>query len=496
MTFTPDSFTVNNATADNFDVDFVSSGTNQAPTVQINSPADGAVYTLPAAIPVNVTAADADGIVAHLTVTAVSSTQAFTIGQSNNGTFSAPWQPSAPGAYTLWAVAVDNGGLRTEISIHITVNPPSPVSISGRIVDRDSQPVAGVSLELRKYPEDPENPQPPAAVATTDANGNYSITGVPTFQNYILRPTSLDHTFSPPQRSYFNLSASQTGGDFTATQQVQRSDFDGDGQSDLAVWRPATGVWYVNRSTDQTYTALQFGGGSFGDVAVPGNFDGDKKTDYAVFRNGVWYIQNSAGGQTDVIQFGFGTDKAVPGDYDGDGKTDIAVWRPETGVWYVRRSSDGGYDIRQFGLNGDVPLVGDFDGDGKTDLTIWRPSTGVWYVLQSTDGNARAYQFGLDGDTPLVGDFDGDKKADYTIFRPSTGVWYVNLSSTGGFRILKWGISTDIPVLGDYDRDGKTDFGVFRQSEGNWYVFKSSDSSYIIRQFGLNGDMPIPAAYR
>jgi len=35
-------------------------------------------------------------------------------------------------------------------------------------------------------------------------------------------------------------------------------------------------------------------------------------------------------------------DTPVPGDYDGDGKTDIAVWRPDSGVWYIQKSSDGG----------------------------------------------------------------------------------------------------------------------------------------------------------
>jgi hypothetical protein len=35
-------------------------------------------------------------------------------------------------------------------------------------------------------------------------------------------------------------------------------DFDGDGKSDISVFRPSDGVWYLNRS-NQGFAAIQFG---------------------------------------------------------------------------------------------------------------------------------------------------------------------------------------------------------------------------------------------
>ena len=491
MTFVPPSQIFTNMTVENLDVDFVSSDMNQFPSVTINSPTDGSTFNLPTPIPISASASDVDGTIVHFRMTAVGNSQSVTVGESNNGTLNFNWTPNLPGAYTLHATARDNGGFQTTSSINITVTNNTPISISGRIVDRNSLGINGVTLTLRNSAETTV-----IATATTDASGNYTIANVTTFASYTLRASKDDHTFSPQKRTFFNISTNQTASDFTGTLQVQFSDFDGDSRSDVAVWRPSSGVWHVQRSSNNSYSSLQFGGANFGDVPVPGNYDGDRKTDYAVYRNGVWYIWQSSNGQVAVAQFGLSKDKPVQGDYDGDGKTDLAVWRPTDGVWYIWRSSDGGYDFRHFGLNGDIPLAGDYDGDGKTDLTIWRPSTGVWYIWQSSDGGYRFYQFGLNGDVPLVGDFDGDKMADITVFRPSTGVWYVAQSSNGNFKIMQWGISTDIPVPGDYDKDGKTDIGVFRPSDGDWYIFRSSDNSYTIQHFGLTGDIPIPAAYR
>lgn len=490
-TFTPPSFSVTNATADNLNIDFQASTVNQPPTVVINNPTDGAVFNMPVTIQMSATADDADGQITHFTMSALGSSRLYTIGEVNNGNFNVPWQPSEPGDYIIYATARDNGGLRTTEQISITVNQPAPVSISGRIVNRDSTGIAGVTLTLDNLSDTTAED----IIVQTDETGNYTIPNITTFNNYRLNAEKLNYTFSPQYRNYFSISTSQTNGDFTGTLALQPADFDGDGETDVAVWRPSTGVWHISRSNDGSYTSQQFGSASFGDVAVPGNFDGDDKIDIAVYRNGVWYISRSSGGQVDTIEFGLPTDKPTPGDFDGDGKTDIAVFRPATGVWYIRRSSDNTYDIRRFGQDGDIPLTGDYDGDGKTDLTVWRPTTGVWYVLPSTDGNFRAYQFGSSGDIPLVGDFDGDKLADYTIFRPSTGVWYVLQSSDNNYQILQWGMNGDTPVPGDYDRDGKTDFAVFRPGEGNWYVLRSSTGSFTVEHFGLDGDVPLPSAY-
>lgn len=52
--------------------------------------------------------------------------------------------------------------------------------------------------------------------------------------------------------------------------------------------------------------------------------------------NGVWSVMGGAGGSQPVVQaWGLPDDRPVPGDYDGDGKTDFSVFRPSTGEWYV-----------------------------------------------------------------------------------------------------------------------------------------------------------------
>jgi hypothetical protein len=59
------------------------------------------------------------------------------------------------------------------------------------------------------------------------------------------------------------------------------------------------------------------------------------------------------------IQFGLPTDIPAPADFDGDGKTDIAVFRPKSGTWYQMKITQG-FGSVQFGTNGDKPIPSAF----------------------------------------------------------------------------------------------------------------------------------------
>ena len=204
----------------------------------------------------------------------------------------------------------------------------------------------------------------------------------------------------------------------------REGDYDGDGKLDPTAIRdpnPGAGndgdnlVWYVLRSSDNTFMAFNYGLDT--DIPLPGaDYNGDGTDDPTIIRiagSGQvrWIVGTSSGTVLSYTDWGdFAQDFAVPGgDYDGDGRADFMVWRGfgsgTNGRWYLRTATGNTSQV-PFGIPGtsttrDTALRGgDYDGDGRDDIAVYRPSNTTFYVLKS-GGGVTIQQWGVPGNTNI-----------------------------------------------------------------------------------------------
>jgi hypothetical protein len=378
----------------------------------------------------------------------------------------------------------------TSPNTNVTYQGNSSQTISWNVAGTNAAPVNASNLDIL-LSTDGGTTFPTVLASAVPNNGN-AVVKIP-----IVSTTSARVMVKATGNIFFDVSDANFTISGVAAPVRARADFDGDGKTDLSVFRPSEGNWYVFQSRDGLM-GLHWGLSI--DTPVPADYNNDGKADFAVARlnadptKSFFYVLTSGSFTVTVANFGVAGDIPVVGDYDGDGKADIAVWRPSNSTWYIQKST-GGLTTTVFGDSADTPVVGDFDGDGKADLTVWTPSNGFWKTLPSSGGSTIIVpSFGLATDKPVPADYNGDGKDDYAVFRPSNGTWYRIDPVRGQVIATQYGLTGDIPVPGDYDGDGIADVAVYRPSNGTWYLNRSTAGLFQI-QYGIATDIPIPSKY-
>ncbi len=260
-------------------------------------------------------------------------------------------------------------------------------------------------------------------------------------------------------------------------------DVDGNGTTDLITFDPSRGAWTV--SCAQTCT-LSPGGiwlTGFGDAAqlpLLGDWNGDGKTDIAIFKTeswgGHWQFATSTGTAfqlNTIVSQAVGRGIPLTGDFNGDGLTDIGT--DDNGTWSVALAQGtwfqtAGSFSRLWGSGGDTPLTGDFNGDGLTDIAIGQGGT-----VQVALSNGAAFVpqpqpwitgFGSEGYT--TADFNGDGLTDLVYYDRSAGQVVYAPSIGSGFSApqslpvtFSLRSKADQLQVGDFNGDGLSDPAVF-----------------------------------
>lgn len=153
-------------------------------------------------------------------------------------------------------------------------------------------------------------------------------------------------------------------------------DYNGDGRDELALARFRDGAleWHlfyfpVKGEPEKKPRVIRFG--KEGDIPLPSDVNGDGKTDMVLYRPSEqqWYIRAS---HHDIkkVKFGFNGASPLVVDFDADGKDDLAFYTPSGGVNWLIRSSRFAHAEQQIGERAPVIHKLDWSRVGEEPIQL------------------------------------------------------------------------------------------------------------------------------
>ena len=217
---------------------------------------------------------------------------------------------------------------------------------------------------------------------------------------------------------------------------------------DLAVYDEARGEWWaMTLQGVSVLAATKCGGGGY--WPVMGMYDLSGAANPAVYgmSSGCWLIRTNT--SIRLVNWGYSGCIPVPGDYNGDRLSDFAVYDTRNARWYILGNTNDvvlGMGIN-WGFEGCIPVSGDYNNDGVFDLAVYDPVTSKWFIRDMA-GNALLWNasWGFAGGVPVPGDFNNGG-SDLAIYDYNTGRWFIRDLAGNAIAWNKaWGYKGAWPV--------------------------------------------------
>lgn len=280
--------------------------------------------------------------------------------------------------------------------------------------------------------------------------------------------------------------------------QVPKSDFSGDGKTDMVLRNSATGTFDILQMDGPRHSAFSeyAWGPAWQIAATQADFNGDLRSDM-VLRNAttgaITVLQLNGSAYSGFQEYAWGPASQVSSaqaDFNGDGKTDLVLRSSATGTITVLQMNGPAYSAYQdyaWGTATNVAAAGgDFNGDGRSDLVLQNATTGTITVLQMNGPVYSSFQEYARGPGWQVvetkADFNGDGKSDMVLRNSTSGtisVLQMNGAASSASQDYAWGAAWEVvDAKGDFNGDGKSDLVLQNTTTGAFSILQMNGPVY------------------